>query len=203
MALLGNPRQAPPDGFVYTQPETQTRMEDVDGLAALAEIVVAHRRYKGLPRATAEEAIIDIQRQICSSMPPGICYGEPGEDYKPLLDQSRRLTLDKIQSFSLAMFEWVRHGGNFVDEEESIRRAKICLGCPYNKAPSACSCSPLWALIKALVPKKRQIDNLHVCGICGCVNSVKVLMPLPVLKDSLRERGLTFPPHCWIRVITD
>jgi len=203
MALLGNPRQTPPDGWRYVQPETQTAMEDLDGLAALAAIVVQHRKYKGLPRATHEEAELDIQRQICAAMPPGICRAEPGEDYKPLLDQSRRLTLDKIQSFSLTMFEWVRTGGNFVDEEESLRRAKICLGCPYNKAPSACSCSPLWALLKSLIPKKRQIDNLHVCGICGCVNSLKVLLPLPVLKESLRGRDLTFPSHCWQRVVTD
>ena len=201
MALLGNPRQTPPDGFVYTQPETQTRMEDIDGLQALAAIVVKHRQYKGLPRATQEEVELDIQRQICAQMPPDICRAEPGEDYKPMLDQSRRLTLDKIQSFSQAIFEWVRTGGDFVDEEEAQRRAKICLGCPFNKAPNACACSPLWVLIKTLVPKKRQIDNLHVCGICGCVNSVAVLMPLTVIKESLRGRDLIYPSHCWKKVI--
>lgn len=203
MALVGNLHQTPPDGWVYTQAETQTRMESLDSLADLVEIVVQHRAYKGLPRATPEEVVLDIQRQICAAMPPGVCRGEPGEDYRPLTDLSRRLTLDKIQSFSLAIFEWVRTGGSLVDEEESQRRAKICLGCPFNKAPASCSCSPLWAMIKALVPKKRQIDNLHVCGVCGCVNSVKVLMPLPVLKESLRGRDLTWPSHCWIRVITD
>jgi len=201
MALLGQPRQAPPDGWRYTQPETQTTMEEVDGLVALAQIVVKHRNYKGMPRATVEEAILDIQRQICASMPPGVCRPEPGEDYQPIVDQSRRLTLEKIQSFSLAMFEWVKSGGNFVDEEESLRRAKICLGCPYNKAPHACACSPLWVLIKALVPKKRQIDNLHVCGVCGCVCSVLVLMPLEVLADSERSRDLVHPPHCWKHAI--
>lgn len=198
MALLGNPRQTPPDGWTYTQPETQTRMEDLDGLDALAAIVVQHRRYKQLPRATQEEAVLDIQRQICAQMPPGICRGEPGEDYVPMVDQSRRLTLDKIQSFSLAMFEWVRTGGVFVDEEESLRRAKICLGCPLNKAPSACACAPLWVMIKTLVPKKRQIDNLHVCGICGCLNSLKVLMPMNVVKESNAGRDLSWPPYCWV-----
>ena len=197
MALLGAPKTTPPDGYVYTQPETQTRMEEIDSLEVLAQTVAAHRRYKGLERATPEEAWLDIQRQICASMPPGVCHAEPGEDYHPLNDQSRRLTLDKIQSFSLAIFEWVRTGGDLVDEEESQRRAKICLGCPYNKAPASCSCSPLWLLIKSIVPKKRQIDNLHVCGICGCVNSVAVLMPLTVIKESLRGRELEYPAHCW------
>lgn len=202
MALLGNPRQGPPDGFTYTQPETQTRMESIDGLDDLTQIVIQHRRYKGLQPDDFETVRLEIQRQICAVMPPGVCRGEPGEDYRPMLDQSRRLTLDKIQSFSMAMFEWVRTGGHFVDEEESGRRAKICLGCPLNKAPSACACAPLWLFIKALVPAKRQIDNLHVCGICGCVNSVKVLMPFSALKESIAGRDLRFPDHCWMRAVT-
>lgn len=202
MALLGNPRQTPPDGWTYTQPETQTRMEDLDGLDALAAIVAQHRVYKGLDRASLEEVKLDIQRQICAGMPPGICRAEPGENYEPVHDQSRRLTLDKIQSFSIAIFEWIRTGGVLVDEEEAQRRAKICLGCPFNKAPSACACAGLWVMVKALIPFKRQIDNLHVCGICGCVNGVKVLMPLDVLKASISGRDLKFPAHCWMRVIT-
>lgn len=202
MALLGNPRQTPPDGFVYTQPETQTRIEH-ETLQELVGAVCEHRRYKGLSPTDPEPVSLEIQRQICASMPPGICGPEAGEDYRPLLDQSRRLTLDKIQSFSHAIFEWIRTGGKLVDEEEAQRRAKICLGCPYNKAPASCACAPLWVLIKALIPPRRRIDNLHVCGICGCVNGVKVLMPFPVLKQSIQGRDLTFPVHCWMRPLTE
>ncbi|MDE2102729.1 MAG: hypothetical protein KGL39_36125 [Patescibacteria group bacterium] len=196
MALLGNPRQTPPGNFVYVQPETQTRMEH-ETLGELVDLVSKHRLYKGLPSANPDLVSLDIQRQICAAMPPGVCYAEPGEDYKPLNDLSRNLTLEKIESFSLAVFEWVKSGAHFVDEEEAQRRAKICLGCPFNKAPHACSCAPLWAFIKRLIPPRRQIDNLHVCGICGCVNSAAVLAPVNVLVASHKGRDLRWPAHCW------
>lgn len=203
MALLGQPRTTPPDGWTFTQPETQTRLESQDSLEELTGIVIEHRRYKGLEPTDAETVRLEIQRQICAQMPPGVCRGEPGEDYQPMEDQSRRLTLEKIQSFSLSIFEWIRGGGQLVDEEESQRRAKICLGCPLNKAPHSCSCAPLWLFLKTLIPNRRKIDNLHICGICGCVNGVKVLMPLDVLKASVAGRDLRFPSHCWMRVVTE
>lgn len=197
MALLGNPRQTPPvPGFCYTQMETQTRMEH-ETLGELVDMVIAHRRYKGLTPLDPETVNVEIQRQICAQMPPGICGAEAGEDYKPFNDISRFLTLDKITSFSHAVMEWIRGGRNLVDEEEAIKRAKICLGCPFNKTIASCSCAPLWALIKSVIPAKRQIDNLHICAICGCVNSAAVLMPMSVIAESNRGRDLTFPAFCW------
>ena len=197
MALLNMPRTTPPlPGFCYTQPETATRIE-ADTLHELVDAVMQHRRYKELQPQDAEQISVEVQRQICSQMPPGICRGEPGETYQPFNDISRFLTLDKISSFSHAVFQWIREGRSLVDEEESTRRAKICLGCPFNKTIPSCSCAPLWALIKAIIPKKRQIDNLHVCSICGCSNSAAVLMPLTVIAASEAGRDLRHPAHCW------
>jgi hypothetical protein len=198
MATLKMPRTTPPiPGFCYTQPETATRIESDDSLESLVDLVVKHRKYKGIEPTGFDAVRLDVERQICSQMPPGWCQAEAGEDYHPYLDISRHLTLDKITAFSAAVFEWIKEGRNLVDEEESTRRAKICLGCPFNKTIHSCSCAPLWALIKAIIPKRRQIDNLHVCAICGCSISAMVLMPISVLEASDKGRGLEFPPHCW------
>lgn len=196
MALLGNPRQTPPGGFVYTQPETQTRMEH-ETLGELVDLVVRHRVYKDLTPVDPLVVNAEVQRQICAQMPPGICGAEPGESYIPFNDLSRNLTLDKIEAFSLAVFEWVKSGVGFVDEEEATRRARICLGCPFNKAPHSCSCAPLWLFIKALIPPRRKIDNLHVCGICGCALSAAVLAPLNVIAAADKGRDLRYPAYCW------
>jgi hypothetical protein len=166
-------------------------------LGELVALVIQHRTYKGLTPIEPEVVSVEIQRQICASMPPGICGPEAGEDYKPLHDMSRRLTLEKIESFSLAVFEWVRSGAHFVDEEEATRRAKICLGCPYNKAPHACSCAPLWDTIRRLIPPRRRIDNLHVCGICGCALSAAVLAPMNVIAAADSGRDFKYPAYCW------
>jgi hypothetical protein len=191
MATLKMPRTTPPlPGWCYTEPSTATRIESIDSLDSLVELVVAHRRYKHIEPSDSESVSRIVQKQICDQMPPGICQGEPGEDYHPYLDISRHLTLDKISAFSHAVFEWIRGGRNLVDEEESTRRAKICLGCPFNKTIPSCSCAPLWAMIKVLIPKRRQIDNLHICSLCGCSLSASVLMP-----D--KGRGIEYPPYCW------
>jgi hypothetical protein len=198
MALLKMPRTTPPlPGFTYTEPSTATRIESIDGLDQLVALVVEHRKYKGIQPQDHEAVSLIVQRQICDQMPPGICQAEAGENYHPYLDISRHLTLDKINAFSHAVFEWIRGGRNLVDEEESQRRAKICLGCPFNKTIPSCSCAPLWSMIKALIPKRRQIDNLHICSLCGCSLSASVLMPIEVLEASDKGRGIEYPPYCW------
>ena len=60
---------------------------------------IVEPRLAGI-KVTDDEITLDIQRQICASMPPGVCKPEPGENYQPLNDLSRRLTLEKIEAFS-------------------------------------------------------------------------------------------------------
>lgn len=200
MALLRMPRTTPPGGFTYTQPETRTRLSSDDSLNELAKLMAEHRQYKGLLRTAVEECEIDAQRQICAGMPPGICSAESGENYEPIEDLTRTgLTFEKIEAFSAAVFKWVRDGAGFVDQEEAERRAKICQGCPFNKNPGGCSCSPLWAFINQLLPARRKIDNLFVCAVCGCSLQAAVLAPMVVLEAADKGRDLTYPGHCWKR----
>lgn len=204
MAILNSPTTTPPDGFVYTQPETQSRFELPSNgtLTELVALVVAHRKWKGLTPTDSAAVRLEIERQICASMPPGICQAENGENYEPLHDQSRRLTLDKIMSFSSALFSFIRGGAKFVDESVSVPRGTICLGCPFNKAPRSCSCTPLWSFLESIIPASRRRDNLHVCGICGCALQAKVLVPEEVIRESNIGRGFVFPSFCWQKSIS-
>jgi hypothetical protein len=201
MALLSTPNTTPPGGFVFLQKETQTRLES-RFLSELAKLVADHRAYKGLPRATEDEARVDIERQICADAPPGVCHGEQAEDYSPFNNLARHISLDKIESFSFAAFEFLKSGMKIVDVEEQDRRVEICRGCKFNYQPSACSCTPLWAFLNSIVPKSRHRDNLFVCGICGCALQAKIVAPDGVVKESNRGRGLRFPEWCWQKSLT-
>lgn len=198
MARLNSPTTSPPDGWRYTQMETPALMEALNG-PDLIDMVVAHRVWKEITPIDRESVQRDIERQICASMPPGICQPENGEKYEPFNDLSRNLTLDKIESFSAALFEWIKSGAKFVDEAISVPRGTICLKCPYNKAPPSCSCAPLWSFLKSVIPGNRLRDNLHVCGICGCALSVKTLAPDNVIRESEMGRGHVYPAYCWIK----
>lgn len=196
MALLTQPRTTPPGGYVYLQPETQTRIESRFG-EELVTLIIAHRQWKGLGPLDRETVWLEAQRQICAGQEPGICRGEPGENYNPLKDMSRRLTIDMIQDFSRSIFSFFAKGAQFVSEAVAQERGTICLSCPYNRAPSSCSCTPLWRFLETIVPASRKRDNLHICGICGCALQAKHLMPDEVIRESNKWRGLKFPDWCW------
>ena len=116
MAVVNSKCTTPPDGWVYVQAETRTRLEH-ETLLELVDLVRKHRLWKGLTPTDPESVQLDIERQICMSQFPGVCRPEPGEDYKPLRDLSRWLTLEKIEAFSAAAFTFVKSGLKWVDPE--------------------------------------------------------------------------------------
>ena len=195
MALLNHPREAPPDGWTYFQRETGSRFEGMNSFE-LVDLVVAHRRWKKLDRATPEEALLDIHRQICDRMPPGVCQPEPGEVYQPIKDMYRSTTSEVVMAGSKAAIEWLSSGNPPVPQEERDRRGNICRSCPYNRA-SFCACTPIYALIDALVPKSMTQPGLTICTVCACSLKVKVLAPVNVIEESNDGRNLRFPAWCW------
>lgn len=198
MAVIAQKRTTPPDGWYYVQPETQTRLEH-ETLEELVQVVMRHRAWKGLLPVDHDAVQLDIERQICMAQFPGVCKAEEGEDYRPLRDLSRSLTLEKIEAFSHAAFSFIQSGLKWVDEETANRRADVCLGCKFNRAPHACACTPLWQFIGRLIPTNRRRGNLHICGICGCALQAKVLMPADVIHEADAGRDLQYPGYCWAR----
>jgi hypothetical protein len=195
MALLRESRTTPPDGFRYTQFETQSRFT-AETLGELADLIITHRVYKGLTPVDKPTVELEIQRQICEGMFPHICQPEPGENYQPLVDRSRSLNGDQIVEFTGAAFRFIGSGGAIVDKAESERRAAICRGCPYNR-PSVCVCTPLHKLLDAMVPNERREPGLAICGICGCSLLAKVLLPMSTIRAEASSTRL--PAHCWMK----
>lgn len=196
MALLNHPRETPPDGFVYVQAETGTRIQR-DTLGELEDAVMAHREYKGLNPVDRQSVTLDIQRQICSHQFPGVCHEERGENYIPIKDNSRATTPQQVMAFTASAFEFIASGGKIVDKAESVRRAAICRGCPLNRA-TTCVCTVAFKAADLAIPAGRRENDMLICGVCGCLNSVKILMPQSVIVAGERGRQLTYPANCWI-----
>ena len=197
MARICRPNEEPPDGWLYTQPETGYRFKD-ETLAKIVTVVREHREWKGLQPVDAAAVRLDIERQICSGMPPGVCAPEPGEKYQPFADRARDMTLESLMEFSGASFRFLKSGGMLVDRTESARRAHICRGCRFNR-PSPCTvCTPVFAMMDALIPKERIEGGLSACGICGCSLRAKILLPLETIRDADAPQHLRFPSYCWL-----
>ncbi len=190
MALLNHPTTAPQDGWQYFQRETGSRFE-ANNSFELVDLVIAHRKWKKLDRTTAEEVLLDIQRQICERMPPGVCQPEPGEVYQPFDDKARHITTESIMSFSKAAFEFIKSGGELVPKALSERRASICRGCQFNRRSPCTVCTPVFAAMDLLIPKDRIEGGLSACGICGCSLRARVIVPSQA--DSHR-----YPDYCWV-----
>jgi len=194
MATLNHPNQAPPDGWFYVC-STGKRIDAWD-LTELTELVAAHYEWKGVPYGSKDNLKLEIQRQICSAMPKGICQAEPGEDYQPFNDQARDFTREQIMSASAATLEWLK-SGILEEKQESERRAAICRACRFNRPSPSWVCTALCATLEALVPAGRRENGLSICGICSCSNSAKVIAPINVIKSSNEGRNLRFPEYCW------
>lgn len=197
MARLNRPNESPPDDFFYVQPETGGRWTG-ETLKGLVDIVLEHRIYRSLARATFEEVRLDIERQICGAMPPGVCSGEPGEDYRPFEDKARQMTIESIVEFSGAAFRFIQSGGKMVEKSESERRTAICRGCRLNRPSPCIICSPALATIEMMIPSNRIEPGLSACGICGCSLKAKVLLPLATIHSQDADKKYRFPAYCWL-----
>ena len=197
MAHLNRPNEAPPDNFIYTQPETGGRWES-NTLGELVTLVRDHRLWKGLKPDEYWAVRKDVEHQICLGMPPGVCAPDPGESYQPFLDKARDMTVESLMEFSMTAFRFIKSGGELVPQDESRRRATICRGCRFNR-PSPCTvCTPAFKMIEGLVPSHRVEPGLSACGICGCSLRAKVLLPLTTIRSDDAEHALRYPAYCWL-----
>ena len=179
------------------QPETGGRWTG-ETLEHLIGIVLEHRQWKGLAKATKEEVKTDVEAQICSGMPPGLCRPDPGEDYQPIVDRARDISVESIMEFSATAFRFIKSGVELVDKEESERRAAICRGCRFNRPSPCVVCTPAFKMVDALIPKDRMEPGLSACGVCGCSLRAKVLLPLGTIRADDASSNLRFPNHCWL-----
>ncbi len=197
MARLKYRGTRPPGGFRYSQPETRAFIEG-DNHGELMKLVLSHRRYKGLPRATLPEVIQDVERQICASLSNNECTSEgPLDELRPVTE-TRTLTLVDVMKFSKAAIGWLASGAKVVPMEQLKKRQAACLGCHLNNRLRACSCSVFYKTIDKLVQADRRDPGLFVCSACLCSTVSKTQMPIEMVIKADEGREIKYPALCWV-----
>jgi hypothetical protein len=143
----------------------------------------------------------DIERQVCERLGPELCQAESGEDWKPVKDIGRNISLDQVRAFSSFALAHMKNGGELVPVGNARTRAEKCLDCQFNQQITNCgACEKVYEMVEKLVPAERRFGGLSVCRICGCGLKVKVNVPIEVIRASEEERSLQYPPagKCWI-----
>ena len=116
------------------------------------------------------------------------------------------LSLNSVKQASFTLLHSLVSGTK-VDQVEADRRASICVGCTQNREVPGCKGCAFSAL-KNLIDKARMgrttsyDDRLNTCCVCGCLNRVKIWMPMesilhhtPIPQvERLQEKA----PNCWI-----
>ncbi len=197
MARLKFRNQVPPRGFFYVQKESRLRIEG-ESLDDLAQQIVTHRTFKGLPRATIEEAKIDIERQICARLTVRECVSEGIDDEWKPIDDNPNISLSAVLGASKAALEFVASGAELVPEAERSRRAEICKDCPANNQVRGCKCSIFYKMIDRMVPFERRDPELFVCSCCSCSLQAKTNLPANVILAGDKGRNISYVAGCWI-----
>lgn len=196
MPSLRSKNLEPKNGWRYLQAETQLWIEGSNWWE-LVDKVIDHRTYKGLMPQDKASVAADIEEQLCMVLGAEWCYGNKGEEWKPYVDVADGLGMQKVIGISSFMLELVRSNEPLVDKTEAERRANICKSCPFNKKSNTCVCTPIYKTMAALIPKERQIEGLQICGICGCMLQLKVLMPQSVIVQDNENKQRRYPDYCW------
>jgi hypothetical protein len=111
--------------------------------------------------------------------------------------------VSQIVNGAKVLGDWIGHGGIPVEKEVAQARADICLKCPMNVRDW-----PLLESVAAAIKKQIGLKNhlqlrvtgekgLHFCASCGCVNKLKIWLPLENILPEPDER-VKFDPNCWL-----
>lgn len=147
---------------------------------------------------------LEIESEVCSKMPPGICrhlMRSPEQDV--VLQQPHRpLQVAEMLSGVKVLGSWMWTGFKKVDIEEANRRATICAACPLNQPSggcSACAANAMREAVTQILGRDRTVahDSLNVCHICGCSLKVAVWVPMELLLKHKPETA-DRPAWCWL-----
>ena len=116
--------------------------------------------------------------------------------------------LAKMASGVGVLYDWLGSGGTPVDNATAEARAQICAVCPRNGKGglSRFFTEPAAALITKQLEQRKDLnlstsvdDKLGICEACGCVNKLKVHVPIEYILAKMSEQvRADLDKSCWI-----
>lgn len=191
LQLINEWGACPPDGYRYVDP--------VDGFVAHAwtyvdwvDVQMAHLRANN--REVPKDLGIQMQEQICKTLPPGWCLYDDENRPRP----STVLSWDDVMAGLKTFGRWVGQGANYVAQPEADRRAEICSRCYLNVHVSGCAACQK-AVQEIVRDKKSKYDHmLRTCAVCKCFLKAKVHFPLETLDTANPGVQEMYPDFCWL-----
>lgn len=191
----------PPDGFWYKEPATGVKL-DGQSLSGTAEKVVLHRQANGLPRQSKEEALEDIQEQICWRVPSEFCHSCD----HPVWSLSFKGIIKALNAF-IETLKTVASGDTpFVAQSEADARAAACAKCFHNREAGTCSGCAFGEMLRKLFgltigDRTTNSDGkMHGCEVCGCHCRTIVWYKKELVNEGLsdgQKAAYSAAPLCW------
>ncbi len=182
----------------------------------LAEQIADFRAGNGLPRATAKEALADIEEHSCIRLhdDPQWCLKKKTSGPRAALNRLSR-SAGHVADGARILVEWFGDGAVPVPISLAQARANVCLRggpdgkrCPKNKEGHH------WLnltadAVRAIAEQMQQKDamklrvageeGLFACAVCRCPLRLKVHVPLAtILEHTDEETRNDFPAYCWL-----
>ncbi len=209
---LRNILTVPPGGFRYDQPLPDGAVKKFASMNlawTLAEEIADFRKGNGLPRASAREAIDDIEAATCQRLhdDPNWCRQDKKKALRPALSQ-KFAAAKRVAAGARVLIEWLGSGSKPVPIEIAQKRANVCLKCEHNREGHS-FLTLTGGTVRAIAEQmqaKEQLklrvegeERLHACGICLCPIKLKCHVPLDTILAHTAEETLnSFPKWCWM-----
>ena len=198
---LSTVRETPPDGWRYTQKETGRKFSTYDW-PTFENDIRSHRLANGIKLSPdwKEELQDELCKDNIEKWGPNWC-----RRYSTKKVKRKGFSFGAAISFLNFLWNWIKAGGGYVEQEEAERRARICSTCEFNVELSsncgACVSSLMSVVSKLRGGRKTSFDNkLHNCQVCSCVNKVSVHLPVEpqfaALSESVKETFKSID-YCW------
>lgn len=165
------------------------------GWNSLMKMVREHMGSNGI--AIPEDLGRTMMEEYCANTGSVVCA-----ENNPHQTKMQRMW-DQGSRFFRTIKQMVTRGESLVPQEEAERRAAICAGCPLNddglQNCSTCGAKGFIAEMTGYTIGKSTSQDaaLKTCGVCGCVNRLKVWFPVDCMDyTDLRKM---WPEHCWMR----
>lgn len=191
MYKLKDTALTPRCGWIYTVPETKTKLQ-ANTFLDLVDLAMENYEINHIDRDRAQ-VNAEIQDYICKRIPNGLCKGLVNH----FVMNVRQLT-EGTQSLGKVA---LKGESAYVEQEISEERAKICADCQFN-APVKGGVSGNG--IPELVARLRRgrttsiDDQLHICAICRCFVNLLVHVHGTILMHVVKQGRLNYyPDHCW------